>query len=256
VKFLVSINVDSIDKVKNVLKGMDVELNISSIIRSRIIEFIPKLAIELEDKELNVKYVKVLTLPKSTKAMDIIDRVLNLLDYLNVKYLILNPKDKDFIIDVTDTASLYGIKVVWRFSKKFFKDLSDVYEVANLITPKTLKLAIDVSSRRSLKDFTKTILTYMNFVKVVYYNNKSRVEAGLSIFDRSGVIDYLKITKVLNMVRYSEDIILNYKPQYYVNYLRDLDLLKNFIETTGTIVDERVKGFISKISQELFTNLS
>lgn len=256
-KLSISLKIDRIkelnDKLKNVaLIETPVEIDLSNKILKEINEnFIPLLAVEIEDLGLNVKYIRI---NKFLKGYEL-ERLLNLVDYLNTQNLIIKPPlDIDSLIETIDTAVMYGIKVILLTGceNTILQNLDNVNEIANQISPYVLRLAIDITKQKSLKNFIKTYLQTSSYVKVLYYSNKSNLEKGLPIFDEHGKIDYLKITKILSMLKYENDIILRYQPKYYSHYFNDVNTLSTFITSiSSSIIDRRLKNVIDRIVNEI-----
>ncbi len=244
-------NTKKLEKLKPILditESTPVEVNLTQLVKSEDFEkFIPLLAAELEDYlQDRTSHVKVLLPPEP----GLIERLLNLLDYLNVERVVLKlPDDTKIMFDTVDEAARYGVKVIWKINKQH---IQNVNELANEIAPYRLRLAMDVASRKSVKEFTKDMLYAGGYVEVIHVDNKHRTERGLPIFDERGLINYAKIFKVLRCIQYDKDIVLNYRPEYYGYYRRDVDLSYTVLHSLGSsVLDERTKRFIESVLREV-----
>ncbi len=241
--------VKKFEKILEILSNIKFELDLTKFIVSEDFQkFIPLIASEIEDIFRDrISYIKVL----KYQSKDVIERLLNLLDYLNVDRVILKvPEDVDHMVDIVDEASRYGVKTVWRFSKiESFETLSDI---ANSIAPYKLRIAIDVAGRRSVKDFTRELLMSSGYVEVIYLDNKDGSSRGLPIFHTSGKINFVKIFKILKCVGYDRDLVLNYRPRYYLDYVRDIELAESVISSVGSsVVDKFTKKLVEDVMREM-----
>ncbi len=253
-RICISIRIEStkkLEKLRPVLElteSTPVEVNLTQLVKTEEFEkFIPLLAAELEDYlQDRTSHVKVLITPEP----GIIERLLNLLDYLNVERVVLKlPDSTDVMFDTVDEASRYGVKVVWKMPRS---KIQQVNELANEIAPYRLRLALDVASRRSVREFTRDMLYAGGYVEILHLDNKKSGERGLPIFDEKGLINYAKIFKVLRCIQYDKDVVLNYKPQYYALYRRDVDLSYAVLHSVGsTVLDEKTKRFIESVLKEV-----
>ncbi len=242
-------DLDTIGRYLSAQSFTKIELDISRLVISDEFEkFIPLIAIELEDVLRDrVEYLRI----SKVSNKNIIDRVLSLLDYLDIDKIVLDyVKDTDTIYDIVDEASLYGVKVIWNVGPDF--TMSDASELANSIVPYKLRLSIDVSSKRSIRDFVRQILGLGGYVEVIYLDNKSSETRGLPIFHPEGKINYVKIFKVLKCVNYEKDLILRYRPSFYDTYTRDLQLAESIISSVGSqVVDRGTKRLVESILREM-----
>jgi hypothetical protein len=212
-------------------------------------KFLPTLAVELEDLGLRIGQVKVGYLRRRGDA----ERLVALLDYLNVNSMVARPgiNDVNTLAELLDEASMYGINIVWEFGVgDFLRSPGEVTEFANKVSPHRLSLALHVARERGLRDFTRRFVELSGYVKAIYFSNKRGGSFGLPIFD--GLIDFLKLMKVLQVLRYEENIILHYLPSYYGRYGVDLEVLNSFINSLGSGgADRRLVKSIERIVGEV-----
>ncbi|MFB6471075.1 MAG: sugar phosphate isomerase/epimerase family protein [Vulcanisaeta sp. AZ3] len=208
--------------------SIPVELDVRGL--QNIDEFLPLLAVEIEDLGLRVNQVRISGLRHRGDA----ERFLRLLDYLNVDHMVAKPgiNDANRLAELLDEASTYGIRVIWEFGVgKFLKSPDEVYELADEVSPYRLDLALHVARERSLRDFVRRFVELSGYVRTVYFSNKRGGSFGLPIFD--GSIDYLKLTKILQVLRYEDNVVLHYLPIYYGRYASDSEVLNTFMNSLG-----------------------
>ncbi|NPB00336.1 MAG: hypothetical protein GXO10_03080 [Crenarchaeota archaeon] len=242
-------DVEKIEKYVKMLHPNKIELDISKMVMSEDFErFIPLLAVELEDLLSDrVEYIRV----SKTLEKNIIERLLNLIDYLNVEKLILDHVDElEKMVSIVDEASLYGVKVIWRVRKDLTPE--EAAEIANELTPHKLRICIDVSSKRSIRDFVRQVLGLGGYIEVIYLDNKSTEMRGLPIFCTEGRINYVKVFKILRCVGYERDLVLKYRSSYYDSYMRDIQLAESIISSVGSqVVDNRTKRLVESVLREM-----
>jgi len=233
------------------LENVPLELNITGIVRGPDFEkFIPLLAVELEDlvQVDQVQYIRVSTEPQR----GIVERVLTLLDYLNVERLVLprpEPVDTDLMFNIVDEASRYGIKVVWKFPK--IESLDTLNEIANELAPYRLRIAADIHVRKSYRKFARKFIEASGYIYVTYFYNRTERELGLPIFHERGLVNYVKIAKILTCIKYEGDIVLRYRPEYYGHYRSDIDLLSTILASVGSqAIDEKTLRFVESVLRE------
>ncbi len=256
-KILISFKLPKLEKVKlfekmvNYIPNSRIELDITKFVSSEdFTKFIPLIASEIEDYLGDrVEHVKMMS--KSYIDSDLIERVLNLLDYLNVSKIVLKiPENIDNMIDIIDTASRYGIKTIWKISK--VSSIEELNDIANNISPYRLRLAIDVASRRSVREFTKDLLTTGGYLELIYLDNKTSEERGIPIFSSRGRINFAKIFKILRCVGYDRDLVLNYRPKYYNEYSRDVELAELMLLSIGSkVVDKLTRRLVEDVIREM-----
>ncbi len=241
-----------LEPVLRLLENTPLEINITGIVRGADFEsFIPLLAVELEDlvNVEQVQYVRTSTRPER----GLVERLLSLLDYLNVERLVLSAPedlDSDLMMDVVDEASRYGIRVIWRLPSAVTVD--ELNRLADELAPYRLRIAMDVASRRSVREFARSFIEASGYIYVMYLDNKSRRERGLPIFCEKGKINYVKIAKILTCVRYEGDVVLRYRPEYYGHYRGDIDLLSMILSSIGSrVVDEKTKRLVESILRDI-----
>lgn len=227
-----------------------VELDIGGF--PRLNEFLPALAVELEDLGLRVNQVRVGHLRRRGDA----ERFISLLDYLNVDSMTARPgiNDVNTLAEILDEASTYGVRIIWEFGVgNYLANTSEVIEFANEVSPHRLNLAIHVARERGgLRDFIRRFVELSGYVKAIYFSNKKSGYFGLPIFD--GSIDFLKLMKVLQVLRYDDNIVLHYLPSYYGRYGVDLEVLNSFINSLGSGgADKRLIKSIEKIVSEMLS---
>ncbi len=226
---------------------VSVELDIRGLKQELKEKFVPLLAVELEELGYSVRQVRVGSLSEGNE----IERLLDLLDYLNVDVMVVRPRTQNVEIlgEILDEASMYGIRVVWEFGYGPIKTPDDVFDTANKLAPHRFNIAMHVAKEKSLKSFLKKYILVSGFVKAIYYSNKKEGVQGLPIMD--GVIDYLKVTKFLQMLKYEERIVLNYSPRHYEKYLADRSLLSTFINSlSGGLPDKDLRRKLEKLVEE------
>jgi len=205
--------------------GLPTELDLNDYLRMRGDWFLPLVSSEIEDMNLDLRQLRL----NLTTAN--IERSIQLADYLNVSTIVTGPAhDAETMIDMMDVASSYGVRLVWELRGS----MSNVDVVEGLIQysmPHKLRVAMHVARGSSLRNFIKDMIQLGDHVTVLYFNNKKPGYRGLPIFD--GSIDYLKVTKILRMLRYDEAIVLRYRPEYYGNYTSDFEVLSSFINSLG-----------------------
>ncbi|MGC9153944.1 MAG: sugar phosphate isomerase/epimerase family protein [Vulcanisaeta sp.] len=212
-------------------------------------KFLPALAVELEDLGLRVGQVRVGYLRRRGDA----ERFMMLLDYLNSDSMVARPgiNDVNVLAELLDEASMYGIRVVWEFGVgDFLRSPGEVVELANEVSPHRLNIALHVARERGLRDFIRRFVELSGYVKAIYFSNKRGGSFGLPIFD--GSIDFLKLMKVLQVLRYDENVVLHYLPSYYGRYGVDLEVLNSFINSLGSGgADKRLIKSIERIVSEV-----
>ena len=212
-------------------------------------KFLPALAVELEDLGLRIGQVRVGYLRRRGDA----ERFIALLDYLNVDSMVARPgiNDVNALAELLDEASMYGVRVIWEFGVgRFLRDPSEVNEFANEVSPHRLGLALHVARERGLRDFVRRFVELSGYVKAVYLSNKRAGSFGLPIFE--GSIDYLRLMKVLQVLRYDENVVLHYLPSYYGRYNTDLEVLNSFMNSLGGGgADRRLIKSIERIVSEV-----
>lgn len=228
-----------------------VELDIRDYLREHDDEFLPLLAIELEDLGLNVRQVRIGALSKQGD----VERYLRLLDYLNSDVVVanMNVNSGDEVAEILDEASMYGIRIIWEFGRKTLIDVNKVFEISRVVEPHKLSIALHVARERSLRDFLKNFILMSGYVKVIYYSNKRSGNFGLPIFD--GVIDYLKLTKVLQMLRYDDSVVLNYASEYSQRYAEDLETLNTFVNSLSG-VDKKLNRALENLMNNIMNSQS
>ncbi|GAB6947224.1 hypothetical protein JCM16161A_13540 [Vulcanisaeta sp. JCM 16161] len=181
------------------------------------------------------------------------ERFMALLDYLNVDSMVARPgiNDANTLAELLDEASMYGVRVIWEFGVgDFLRSPGEVTELANEVSPHRLGLALHVARERGLRDFVRRFVELSGYVKAIYFSNKRGGFFGLPIFE--GSIDFLKLMKVLQVLRYEENIILHYLPSYYGRYGVDLEVLNSFINSLGGGgADRRLVKSIERIVSEV-----
>ena len=212
-------------------------------------KFLPALAVELEDLGLRIGQVRVGYLRKRGDA----ERFIALLDYLNVDSMVARPgiSDVNTLAELLDEASMYGVRVIWEFGVgRFLRDSNEVTELANEVSPHRLGLALHAARERGLRDFVRRFVELSGYVKAVYLNNKKAGSFGLPIFE--GSIDYLRLMKVLQVLRYDENVVLHYLPNYYGRDNTDLEVLNSFMNSLGGGgADRRLIKSIERIVSEV-----
>ncbi|WP_069806952.1 hypothetical protein [Vulcanisaeta thermophila] len=231
--------------------GVPVELDIRDYLRVHGDEFLPLLAIELEDLGLDVRQVRVGTLG----GRGAVERYLRLLDYLNTEVMVasMGVSDNEGVVDVLDEASMYGVRVIWEFGRKSLNNVDRVFEISREVEPHRLNIALHVARERSLRDFLRNFILMSGYVKVIYYSNKRGGNFGLPVFD--GIIDYLKLTKILQMLKYDESLVLSYSPEYAQRYNEDLEALSTFINSPGD-VDKRLSKALENLMNKIMSEQS
>ncbi|WP_054841686.1 hypothetical protein [Vulcanisaeta distributa] len=215
-------------------------------------KFLPALAVELEDLGLRISQVRVGYLRRRGDA----ERFMALLDYLNVDSMVARPgiNDVNTLAELLDEASMYGVRVIWEFGVggDFLRSPGEVTELANEVSPHRLSLALHVARERGgLRDFVRRFVELSGYVKAIYFSNKRGGGSfGLPIFE--GSIDFLKLMKVLQVLRYDENVVLHYLPSYYGRYGVDLEVLNSFINSLGGGgADRRLVKSIERIVSEV-----
>jgi len=97
-------------------------------------EFLPLLAVELEDLGLRIGRVRVGYLGRRGDA----ERFTRLLDYLNVDSMVARPGANDVydLAEILDEASMYGIRVIWEFGVgSVLRTPDEVFGLANNVAP-------------------------------------------------------------------------------------------------------------------------
>ncbi|ADN50459.1 hypothetical protein [Vulcanisaeta distributa] len=216
---------------------------------SDINKFLPALAVELEDLGLRIGQVRVGYLRRRGDA----ERFMALLDYLNVDSMVARPgiNDVNTLAELLDEASMYGVRVIWEFGVgDFLRSPGEVTELASEVSPHRLSLALHVARERGLREFVRRFVELSGYVKAIYFSNKRGGSFGLPIFE--GSIDFLKLLKVLQVLRYDENIVLHYLPSYYGRYGVDLEVLNSFINSLGGGgADRRLIRSIERIVSEV-----
>ncbi len=243
---------EKVEPVIRLLENVPLELNITGLVRgSDFDKFLPLLAVELQDlvQTEQVQYIRANVRPER----GLVERLLALMDYLDADKLVLpRPEllDVDLMFDIVDEASKYGVKIIWNFSKLESIDLLN--EIANEIAPYRLRIATDIATKRSLREFTRKFLEASGYIYVTYFDNKTEGQRGLPIFHERGKINYVKIAKILTCIRYEGDIVLRYRPEYYGYYRSDIDLLSTVLTSVGSqVVDDKTKRFVESVLREI-----
>ncbi|WP_243666321.1 sugar phosphate isomerase/epimerase [Vulcanisaeta sp. JCM 16159] len=204
---------------------------------------------ELEDLGLRIGQVRVGYLRRRGDA----ERFMALLDYLNADFMVAKPgiNDANTLAELLDEASMYGVRVIWEFGVgDFLRSPGEVAELANEVSPHRLGLALHVARERGLRDFVRRFVELSGYVKAIYFSNKRGGSFGLPIFE--GSIDFLKLMKVLQVLRYDENVVLHYLPSYYGRYGVDLEVLNSFINSLGGGgADRRLIRSIERIVTEV-----
>ena len=241
-----------LNNVSNYLKGTlsnKIELDISRLARSSDFErFVPLLAIELEDHLRDrVEYIRV----AGSIDKDVIDRLLSLIDYLDIDKLILDyENDVEKLYNVVDEAALYGVRVIWRLRHEL--PIDEAAEIADELAPHRFRVCIDVSGKRSIRDFVRQLLGLGGYIEVIYLDNKSAEKRGLPIFHTEGKINYVKVFKILKCVNYERDLVLKYRRSFYDAYARDIELAESIMGSVGSqVVDSRTKRLVESILREM-----
>ena len=214
-------------------------------------KFLPTLAVDLEDLGLRVGQVRIGYLRRKGDA----ERFIALIDYLNVDSMVARPgiNDVNALAELLDEASMYGVRIIWEFRVgDFLRSLGEVTELANEVSPHRLSLALHVARERGLRDFIRRFVELSGYVKTIYFSNKRAGTFGLPIFE--GSIDYLKLMKVLQVLRYDENVVLHYLPSYYGRYNTDLEVLNSFMNSLGGGgADRRLIKSIERIVSEVLS---
>jgi hypothetical protein len=224
--------------------GVPVELDLDDYLRMLRDWFLPLVSSEIEELNLNLRQLKL------TISHYELERVLQLADYLNVTNIVTRPTgDAESMIEVMDAAASYGMRMIWELRKPI--QHADFFEeLAAASSPHRLRVALHVARESSLRGFIKDMVQLGGHVSVVYFSNKKGSNQGLPIFN--GVIDYLKVTKVLHMLRYDEAVVLRYRPDYYTNYITDSEALSNFMNSLGAgIPDKSLTRSLERIMNEV-----
>ncbi len=102
-----------------------------------------------------------------------------------------------------------------------------------------------------MREFVRRFVELSGYIKAIYFSNKRGGGSfGLPIFE--GSIDFLKLLKVLQVLRYDENIVLHYLPSYYGRYGVDLEVLNSFINSLGGGgADRRLIRSIERIVSEV-----
>ncbi len=242
-------DLEKLEKHIGTLTPSKVELDISKMVTSEDFErFIPLIAVELEDVlKDRVEYIRV----SKASEKGVIERLLSLLDYLDVEKIILDYiEDTEKMLNIVDEASLYGVKVVWRVKKDL--TIEEAAEIANELAPHKLRICIDVSSKRSIRDFVRQVLGLGGYIEVIYLDNKTTEMRGLPIFHPEGKINYVKVFKVLRCVSYERDLILKYRSSFYDSYMRDIQLAESILSSVGSqVIDSRTKRLVESVLREM-----
>ncbi|MCG2892153.1 MAG: hypothetical protein L7H00_01330 [Vulcanisaeta sp.] len=212
-------------------------------------KFLPLLAVELEDLGLRIEQVRVGYLRRKGD----VERLLRLLDYLNVDLMVARPamRDVESVAEVLDEASMYGIRVTWEFGVgRVLRTPEEVFEFANNVAPHRVRLALHVAREGGLRDFVRRFVELSGYVKTIYFSNKRGGVFGLPIFD--GSIDYLRVTKILQVLRYEDNVVLQYQPSYYSRYATDVEVLSTFMNSLGNeAADRRLIKSLERIVGEV-----
>ncbi len=227
--------------------GIPVELDVRGL--PNLDEFLPLLAVELEDLGLRIGQVRVGYLRRRGDA----ERFTRLLDYLNVDSMVARPgaDDVDDLAEILDEASMYGIRVIWEFGVgSVLRTPDEVFGLANNVAPHRVGLALHAAREGGLRDFVRRFVELSGYVKTVYFSNKRGGDFGLPIFD--GSMDYLRLTKILQVLRYEDNVVLHYKPSYYGRYASDVEVLNTFMNSLGNeAADRRLVKSLERIVNEV-----